>query len=143
MPPIDIPYITCMQEVANYHQFPRRVLPAIHLVEGGRVGMANRNTNGTEDLGVMQINTIWVQPLARFTGWSPHAVREALINDACFNIAAAGAILGTYRAEAKGDLLVAIGNYHSRTPLLHHRYLDKVLHAAEKIIASRPRPKSR
>jgi hypothetical protein len=141
MPPIDIPYLACMQEVAAYHQLPSQVLPAIQRVEGGRVGMANPNTNGTEDLGVMQINTVWVQPLARFTGWAPRVVRDALINDACFNIAAAGTILRSHRAEAGGDLLVAIGNYHSRTPDLHRRYLDKVLRAAEALQAERARSK--
>ena len=40
---------------AVYH-LPPRVLPSIQAVEGGRVGLAHLNRNGTEDLGVMQIN---------------------------------------------------------------------------------------
>ena len=54
---------------AVYH-LPPRVLPAIQSVEGGRVGLVHVNRDGSEDLGVMQINTLWIGPLARRTGLS-------------------------------------------------------------------------
>jgi hypothetical protein len=121
---------------AVYH-LPPRVLPSIQAVEGGRVGLAHLNRNGTEDLGVMQINEIWIGPIARRIGWSNVAVRNRLLNDSCFNIAAAGLIMRTYLNETKGDLLRAVGDYHSHTLVLNLTYQAKVLGAARVMFATR------
>lgn len=126
-----IPFVACMVAVAAYYQLPPRVLPAIQAVEGGRVGMVRLNTDGSEDLGVMQINTRWVAVLARTIGDSPQATRERLIGDACFNIAASGIILRTYLNEANGDLMLAVGHYHSHTPARRDDYLARVLRSAQ------------
>ncbi|MBV1796189.1 lytic transglycosylase domain-containing protein [Siccirubricoccus sp. G192] len=132
-----VPFLACMALAASFYHLPPRVLPSIQAVEGGRVGLARLNTNGSEDLGVMQINTLWVAPLAGYTGW-PHAVvRDRLLHDPCFNIAAAGLILRTYLNETRGDLLRAVGNYHSHTPVRNLDYQAKVLNAARTIFASR------
>src|SRR6478752_2565246 len=88
-----VPFIACMALTATVYHLPPRVLPSIQKVEGGRPGLVHRNTNGTEDLGVMQINQVWIGPIARRVGWPEAAVRERLLNDPCFNIAAAGAIM--------------------------------------------------
>ena len=85
----------------------------------------------------MQINTLWVGPLARFTGLPDANVRDRLLNDSCFNIAAAGLIMRTYLNETKGDLLRAVGDYHSHTPVLNLSYQAKVLDAARTMFASR------
>ncbi len=87
-----------MALVASIYHLPPRVLPSIQLVEGGAPGVVSRNTDGSSDLGVMQVNTLWIGPLARYTGRTEADVRERLIASACFNIAAAGAILSQYRA---------------------------------------------
>src|SRR4051812_272377 len=100
--PMSVPFLACMLATATFYNLPPRVLPAIQAVEGGQVGSVQRNTDGTEDLGVMQINTRWIAILARVTGASPEAIRVRLVNDACFNIAASGAILRTYLNEAGG-----------------------------------------
>jgi soluble lytic murein transglycosylase-like protein len=133
-----IPYFACMALVASYYDLPPRVLPAIQLVEGGRPGIASVNRNGTADLGVMQVNTVWLPALARAAGLDETAVRERLLHDACFNIAAAGAILRTQLDAAGGDLMRAVGNYHSRTPLLHEAYRARVMGAASRLFAARP-----
>ena len=95
-----------MVATASYYRLPPRVLPSIQRVEGAGIGSVSGKTDGTEDLGVMQINTRWIQPLAAFTGCPRHSAGR-LINDGCFNIAAAGAILRTYLDEAHGDLMTA------------------------------------
>jgi Transglycosylase SLT domain len=128
-----VPYLACMALVAGLYALPPRVLPSIQAVEGGAVGVAMRNANGSEDLGVMQINTLWIGPLARYTGLDPATVRDRLIARPCFNIAAAGAILRLYLDEAGGDLMRAVGNYHSHTPPLHESYTAKVLQAAARL----------
>ena len=133
-----VPYIACMALVAQLYTLPPRVLPSIQAVEGGAPGVVMRNANGSEDLGVMQINTLWIGPLARYTGLGPATVRERLIIRPCFNIAAAGAIMRLYLDEAGGDLMRAVGNYHSHTPLLHEAYSAKVLQAATRLFVRQP-----
>lgn len=135
-----IPYVACMALVASLYHLPPRVLPSIQMVEGGQVGLAHPNTNGTEDLGVMQVNTIWIVPLARYTGLAALGVRARLLDDPCFNIAAAGAIMATYLAEERGDLLRAVGDYHSHTPALNEQYRIQVVGAAHGLFVRRGPP---
>jgi len=131
-----IPYLACMILVGEFYALPPRVLPAIQMVEGGRAGMANRNADGSEDLGVMQVNTRWIALVARVTGLPEATVRERLIVEPCFSIAAAGAILRGELDAAGGDLMQAVGNYHSRTPELHEGYRRRVLDAAARLFGS-------
>ena len=133
---MSVPFLACMAAVAAFHHLPPRALPSIQLVEGGQIGTVQRNANGSEDLGLMQINTIWLAPIARYTHQPETAVRERLINDGCYNIAAAGAILRIYLNEAHGDLMLAIGYYHSHTPVRNQAYQIRVLNAATRLFAS-------
>jgi len=124
------PYLACMALVAQAYALPPRVLPSIQAVEGGRPGIVHPNTDGTQDLGIMQVNTLWLPTLARTTELPPAEVRERLLTRPCYNIAAAGLILRTYLDETRGNLLRAIGNYHSHTRLLNRRYQARVLRSA-------------
>ena len=124
------PFLTCMATAAAFYHLPPRVLPSIQAVEGGRPGYVQINANGSADLGLMQVNTIWLDPLARYSHMAEGVVAERLIGDPCFNIAAAAAILRVYLNEAHGNLMVAIGYYHSHTPGLASAYQTKVLAAA-------------
>jgi hypothetical protein len=130
---MSVPFLACMAAVAAFHHLPPRALPSIQAVEGGRIGMVAPNTNGSSDLGLMQVNTLWVGPIARYTGQSERVVRERLIHDGCFNIAAAGAILRLYLNEARGDLMLAVGYYHSHDPVRNKAYQAKVLASASRI----------
>jgi hypothetical protein len=129
------PLLACMALVASMNQLPPRVMPAIALVEGGRTGQATRNLDGSEDLGPMQVNTRWLPAIA----WAMHTtvpqVRARLLTDRCFNVSAGGAILRTYLVETRGDLLQAIGDYHSHTPPLNLAYRALVLAAARRLFA--------
>ena len=124
------PYLACMALVAQIYSLPPRVLPSIQAVEGGGPGTVHRNTDGSDDLGVMQINTLWLPALSRYTRLDPAEVRDRLLRRPCFNIAAAGLILRTYLDETRGNLLRAIGNYHSHTRVLNRRYQARVLRSA-------------
>jgi hypothetical protein len=126
-----IPFLACMALVASIYHLPPRVLPSIQAIEGGRPGTISNDADGSQDLGVMQINTRWVQPLAAYTRQPGARVRARLINDPCYNIAAAGAILRTYLNEDRGDLMLAIGDYHSHTRELNLTYQSEVMQAAE------------
>ena len=133
-----IPFLACMVATAGFYQLPPRVLPTIQLVEGGRVGSVSHNRNGTDDLGIMQVNTLWLPALARASRLPVDAVRERLAADACFNIAAAGAIMRTYLIEARGDLMRAVGYYHSHTPGLNQSYQITVRSAAGRLFGLQP-----
>ena len=119
-----------MAAAAAFYHLPPRVLPAIQSVEGGRVGTVSQNTDGSQDLGVMQVNTRWIPVLARVTGTTGEATRARLIGDGCFNIAASGAILRTYLNETEGNLMLAVSYYHSHTPARGQDYLARVMRSA-------------
>ena len=135
-----IPFLACMASVAAFYHLPPRVLPSIQAVEGGRPGLAHVNQDGSRDLGVMQVNTRWVQPLAGQTGMAPAAVQLRLLFDPCFNISAAGAIMRIYLDEAGGDLLRAVGYYHSHQAPLAEAYQLRVVASAARLFGgTRPR----
>ena len=130
-----IPFLACMALVAQIYALPPRVLPSIQAVEGGAPGVVHLNVDGSADLGVMQVNTTWIPRLVRYSRLDPASVRDRLLNNACFNIAAAGLIMRTYLDEANGDLLRAVGYYHSHTPALHDVYKTKVLRSASRLFS--------
>lgn len=133
--------LACMIAVSQFQGLPPRVLPTIQAVEGGGIGMVNHNANGSEDLGVMQVNSVWIAPLSRGTGLPPAEVRRRLVEDGCFSVAVAGAILKLHLQAEGGDLMRAIGNYHSRTPELNAAYQARALAAATRLFG-RAAPRS-
>ncbi len=126
-----IPFLACMALVASIYDLPPRVLPSIQAIEGGHARTVSNDADGSQDLGVMQINTRWIQPIAAYTHEPKAWVRARLMNQPCYNIAAAGAILRTYLTEDRGDLMQAIGDYHSHTRQLNLTYRSEVMQAAE------------
>jgi len=135
---MSVPFLACMAAAAAFYHLPPRVLPSIQAVEGGKVGLVQINANRSADLGLMQVNTIWVEPLASLAHMDREAVIDRLLHDPCFNIAASAAIMRLYLTEAHGNLMAAIGYYHSHTPGRSAAYQDKILAAAAALF-SRPR----
>ncbi len=135
-----IPFLSCMVAAAAFYHLPPRVLPSIQAVEGGKLGSVRIDADGSQDLGLMQVNTRWLQALSLAAGMTQPAVRLRLIGDGCFNIAAAGAIMRTYLNESGGNLILAIGYYHSHTPALRQDYQARVLQSATSLFV-RPVPR--
>ncbi|KAA5612781.1 lytic transglycosylase domain-containing protein [Rhodovastum atsumiense] len=133
---MSIPYLACMLTVSTAFGLPPRVLPAIQAVEGGKPGMESVNKNDSKDLGVMQINTLWVPVFSAKIGMKPEEIYKNLVEKPCFNIAIAGAIMKIYIDEAKGDIIKAIGYYHSHTPALSAQYQLRVARAAARLFAA-------
>ncbi len=106
------------------------------MVEGGRAGLVQPDSDGSADLGVMQINTRWVAPLAQHIRAPESVVRNRLVNEPCFNIATAGAIMRIYLQEERGDMLRAVGDYNSHTPSRNLSYQAKVLSAAQHLFGA-------
>jgi hypothetical protein len=128
-----IRYLACMMTVSAVAHLPPRVLPVIAHIEGGRAGLVQPDTNGTFDLGVMQVNTIWVGPIARRAHLPPAIAEAKLVSDPCFNIAAAALILRVYLAETHGAILPAIGDYHSHMPALNRAYVEEAEAQADRM----------
>lgn len=128
-----IPFYACMVAASAAYHLPVHALPAIQAVEGGYIGAAMPNKDGSHDLGLMQVNTRWVTPLSRSTGLPPQTVVTRLILEPCFNIVAAAGILRLYIDEEHGDVWRAIGDYHSHTTWLSIPYKLRVLSEAMKL----------
>lgn len=135
-----VPYLACMMAVSRLYALPPRVLPSIQKVEAGVPGTISRNRNGTADLGVMQINTRWLPHLAASWRLGHDDVARRLIAEPCFNIASAGAIMRIYLNEARGDVVQAVGFYHSHTPERASAYQIKVIRAASKLFGPSQKP---
>jgi len=133
-----IPFLACMASVAAFYHLPPRVLPSIQAVEAGFPGLIHMNRDGSQDLGVMQVNTRWVQPLAAQAGMAQAVAQQRLLFDPCFNIAAAGAIMRIYLDEAHGDVLRAVGYYHSHTQPLADAYRSQVIASATRLFSGSP-----
>jgi len=131
-----VPFLACMALVASVYHLPPRVLPAIQAVEGGFVGSVSHNADGSDDFGVMQVNTVWLAPLSRVSRLPEGEVRRRLVAEPCFNIAAAGLVMRFYLNETHGDLMRAVGDYHSHTPVRNADYRARVLAAARRLFQS-------
>lgn len=119
----------CLLYSADYHEVNSRDLLAILATEGGKVGAYSNNSNGTRDLGPMQINDkVWIPTLAKehFSG-NVEKTEKQLKDNGCYNVFAASYILSTTLKRADGDRLEAVGLYHSSTPKHKNRYKKKFL----------------
>lgn len=116
----------CLMLASQTYSVPPAVLVGIYKAEGGKVGQEVKNTNGSADLGPMQINTIWLPELADKWGVSEATARKWVRDDACTNVGVSAWILKGHLDET-GSLSKAIAHYHSRTPRHGTRYKKKVV----------------
>ncbi len=123
---------SCMVLASQMYNVPPAILLGILQVEGGRVGQEVRNTNGSYDLGPMQINTVWVPELAKAWNVDPKTAKTWIRDDACTNIHVSAWILKNHYRRTR-DYKQAIAHYHSRTPKYGSVYQGKVLQAMEQV----------
>lgn len=103
-------YIQCMKKIGAKNSIPFHLFYALAKTEGGWIGLEKKNSNGTYDLGLMQINTIWLKHLVRLG-----ITRDLLKNNGCANILASAVIFRYERKNfAKGNDWDAVGHYHSK-----------------------------
>ncbi len=120
--------MACLMLAANTYSVPPAVLMGIWEVEGGKVGQEVKNTNGSYDLGPMQINTIWLPELAKHWGVSERTAKKWVRDDPCTNMGVSAWILKKHLNET-GSLSKAISYYHSRTPKIGKAYKRRVIRA--------------
>ena len=110
----------CFNEAGRTYKVPPMLLQAIAWVESRYDKNAkNYNTNGSIDMGVMQINSLWLDSLAAY------GVETRHLYNACYNINVAAWILRKQINEV-GYNSQAVAHYHSRTPDRGESYARKV-----------------
>lgn len=119
--------LDCFYSIAEFYSVPEPILTAVYVTEGGSVGQkVGPNSNGTFDLGPMQINSWW---------WDDHPrslsklgiTQESVLNDFCQNVAV-GAYILNQNYSAYGNWADAITAYNKGKPTEGvDDYLKKVL----------------
>ena len=112
--------IECINQAAVTYYVPAKTIIAVLMTEGGKVGMASPNKNGTYDYGPMQINSVWLAKIAPY-GYTQQQVQY----DPCVNVLVGTWILSREIAEGQ-DYWQGIGNYHSHTLTFNQHYQKQV-----------------
>ncbi len=119
---------SCIAKAAALHNVDLNLLRAIAKVESGMNPKAvGKNTNGSNDTGLMQINDWWLPTLAK------HGIKKSDLLDACTS-AYVGAWILARSIQQHGPTWRAVGAYNSPTPKNQLIYADKV----NKALARRP-----
>ncbi|HEX4044695.1 MAG TPA: lytic transglycosylase domain-containing protein [Gammaproteobacteria bacterium] len=120
--------LACLNAVAKQYHVPAVLVLSVLKTENGRNGMSRINTNGTYDLGVMQVNSVFLSQLK-----SHGYTLKRLQYSSCENITVATWILSKHIANSKASQ-IGIGNYHSVTPKLNAVYFNRVKENYKKIV---------
>lgn len=121
----------CVMMAAHTYNVPPALLTGIYLAEGGKPGQAVSNTNGSYDLGPMQINTIWIPELAEMWNISEEDAKKRVRDDVCVNANVAAWILSQHVKETR-NLVQSLQHYHSRTPKFGKKYKKRVIDLMKK-----------
>ncbi|SNT10264.1 Transglycosylase SLT domain-containing protein [Noviherbaspirillum humi] len=116
----------CLDSAAAYHQVNPLILRAIAWQESrGNPNAFRGNTNGSYDIGMMQINTIHARELGRY------GIQMGHLYNPCI---AAYVAAWHYRRQIDryGNTWAAVGAYHSHTPHLRDKYAGQVKRILEK-----------
>lgn len=119
--------IECINQAAITYFVPAKVIISVLKTEGGRVGLAKPNKNGTIDYGPMQINSIWLKKIAPF-GYTQQQIQY----DPCVNVMVGTWILSREIASAQ-NYWQGIANYHSHTIKFNQSYQQKVRYRYSKL----------
>lgn len=115
----------CIRQVADGRPWLEKTLWGLRDQEAGWLGAEVSNTNGSQDLGPLQVNSGWVKRISALVDRPQADVRAWLVHDPCFNAGAARWIfLSALRST--GDFWKAIGVYHSPTAWRQRRYAQSV-----------------
>lgn len=111
-------YDICFQQAGAEYRVSPELLKAISSHESNNTTAAvNMNSNGTYDIGLMQINSLWKKHLRPET-W-------ARITEPCVNIRVGAWILSQCVRDF-GYGWDAVGCYHSRTPSKRDWYARRI-----------------
>ncbi|MFK4132091.1 lytic transglycosylase domain-containing protein [Pseudomonas luteola] len=122
--------VQCVSRSALHFGLNPLLVQAIINVENGSGNV--RNSDGTYDHGLMQINDVkFPEVKARF----PTVTKKDLTNNTCINV-----VVGTWvlydHAETSGSVWKAIAWYNSKTPGVGDNYRLKVIKEYNKLVKS-------
>lgn len=126
--------IRCFHEEIDRQGVSPLLAISIMAHENGRVGATSRNTDGSYDMGPMQINSIHLPELARISGLSQAQVRAQMINEPCANLSV-GVWLLRRSINREGSVWGGVAAYHSRTPSKGSAYAWKVHAVMSRIVS--------
>lgn len=129
----------CIEAAAHGYRVPPVMLVILLKVEGGSLGAVSRNSNGTVDIGPMQVNEIWLPEVAAHWRTTQRTAFVALRDSFCANLEAGTWILRQGLDEANGDFWEGVGYYHSHDPAHKRAYLHAVLQQALRLEDERKR----
>ncbi len=115
-----IPAHACWNDAATRYQVNSALLYAIARTESGLNPLAiGRNPNGSRDIGLMQINSVWLSTLATY------GISERDLLEPCTNIHV-GAWILSYNFYRLGYTWDAVGAYNAVSPRSRRVYINKV-----------------
>ncbi|RQM45232.1 lytic transglycosylase [Paraburkholderia bannensis] len=115
-----VAHADCLDDAAAFRHINVQLVRAIAKQESGmRADAVNVNRNGTEDIGLMQINSSWLPKLARY------GIRREHLFNACVN-----AYVGTWILASNirqfGPTWKAVGAYNSPTSTHQLAYANSI-----------------
>jgi soluble lytic murein transglycosylase-like protein len=110
----------CLDDAAAYHHVSSQLVHAIAMHESRmRADAIHLNANGTEDIGLMQVNS------GELPGLAPYGIRREHLFNACVN-----AYVGTWILARKirrfGLTWKAVGAYNASTPWKQLDYANAI-----------------
>ncbi len=121
----------CIDDAAQYQGVHPSLVRAIALQESGmRAGIISApNSNGTYDIGLMQINSAWLPTLAQW------GITQTKLLDACVN-----AYVGTWiladNIRRLGPTWNAVGAYNAQSPEKRLVYAQHIYQKLQQVNAS-------
>lgn len=110
----------CWRGASQYHGVDMWLLYSIAWVESRMdPSQVGKNKNGSFDMGLMQINTIWLPELAKY------GIQKKQLMDSCTSIYV-GAWIMSKNIRTYGYTWRAIGAYNSGNPSIGYPYAQKV-----------------
>jgi hypothetical protein len=127
LPPQIVERVVCSVSAAVKYDIPADIVLAVAEKEKGKPGQRNLNSNGSYDIGSMQLNTNYLKDLARY-GITPDDVAVS----GCYPFELAAWRLRKHLLNDDGDIWTRAANYHSRTPEYNQTYrADLMVRAAK------------
>ncbi|WP_426135722.1 transglycosylase SLT domain-containing protein [Pseudomonas sp. PWP3-1b2] len=130
-------WASCWDEVARRYDIEPELLQAIAAVESGyQAGVTNSgNSDGSRDIGLMQINSMHLPRLAR-----QGITEQRLLREPCLSVEVGASILAEF-IQRFGYNWTAVGSYNAGASpdrqALRLRYAEKIWARYEALVAQR------
>jgi len=110
----------CFEQAAKRYRVPAQILKSISRIEsGGNPAAFHRNSNGSRDIGHMQINSAWLPTLAKY------GITQDHLTNPCVNThVGAWVLANNFRRLGYG--WNAVGAYNAKSPDKAAAYARKV-----------------